>query len=35
MGAKTNGPGGESVVGRPGWEAALVWIGFPVLGALG
>lgn len=34
MGAKTNGPGGETVVGRPGWEAALVWIGFPVLGAL-
>jgi hypothetical protein len=33
MGAKTNGPGGATVVGRPGWEAALVWIGFPVLGA--
>lgn len=28
------GPGGETVVGRPAWEAVLVWVGFPVLGAL-
>ncbi|RIQ20531.1 YqeB family protein [Jiangella rhizosphaerae] len=28
------GPGGETVVGRPAWEAVLVWAGFPVLGAL-
>ncbi|WP_053202227.1 YqeB family protein [Jiangella muralis] len=34
MNATTNGPGGETVVGRPGWEAVLVWVGFPVLGAL-
>ncbi|PZF79386.1 YqeB family protein [Jiangella anatolica] len=34
MDARTNGPGGETVVGRPAWEAVLVWAGFPVLGAL-
>ncbi|SDU71632.1 YqeB family protein [Jiangella alkaliphila] len=34
MSGTTNGPGGETVVGRPGWEAVLVWVGFPVLGAL-
>lgn len=34
MTTNANGPGGETVVGRPGWEAVLVWAGFPVLGVL-
>ncbi|WP_116948666.1 YqeB family protein [Jiangella endophytica] len=34
MSGTTNGPGGETVVGRPGWEAVLARVGFPVLGVL-